>query len=132
MSASLLDLAGVGRTVSVRGLEIPVTGISARGLAVLFGRFPQLVDAVTGAGLDLSSLADLGPDVLAAVIAAGTGHPGSEQAEAVAASLSMSDQLSLIEAIGHETFAGDAQNFMARLERLAAGAGVQVGKTQES
>lgn len=132
MQASLLDLAGVGRTVTVRGLDIPVTGISAKGLAVLFGRFPQLVDAVTGAGLDLSSLADLGPDVLAAVIAAGTGHPGDAKAEAVAASLSMSDQLSLVEAIGQETFAGDAQNFMARLERLAAGAGVQVGKTQES
>lgn len=128
MSASLLDLAGVGRTVSVRGLDIPVTGISARGLAVLFARFPSLVDAVTGAGLDLSSLADLGPDVLAAVIAAGTGHPGSEQAEAVAASLSMADQLSLIEAIGQETFAGDAGNFMKRLEALAAGVGVQVGK----
>lgn len=128
MQASLLDLAGVGRTVSVRGLEIPVTGISAKGLAVLFGRFPQLVDAVTGAGLDLSSLADLGPDVLAAVIAAGTGHPGDAKAEAVAASLSLSDQLSLVEAIGQETFAGDPQNFMARLERLAAGAGVQVGK----
>ena len=128
MQASLLDLAGVGRTVSIRGLEISVTGISARGLAVLFSRFPQLVDAVTGAGLDLSSLAELGPDVLAAVIAAGTGHPGSEQAEAVAASLSMSDQLSLVEAIGSETFAGDAANFMQRLEKLAAGVGVQVGK----
>lgn len=128
MTASLLDLAGVGRTVTVRGLDIPVTGISARGLAVLFSRFPALVDAVTGAGLDLSSIADLGPDVLAAVIAAGTGHPGDSKAEAVAASLSMSDQLSLVEAIGSETFAGDAQNFMRRLESLAAGVGVQVGK----
>lgn len=128
MSASLLDLAGVGRTVTVRGLDVPVTGISAKGLAVLFGRFPSLVDAVTGAGLDLSSLADLGPDVLAAVIAAGTGHPGDAKAEAVAANLSMSDQLSLVEAIGAETFAGDAQNFMKRLEQLAAGVGVQVGK----
>lgn len=128
MQASLLDLAGVGRTVTVRGLDIPVTGISARGLAVLFGRFPSLVDAVTGAGLDLSSLADLGPDVLSAVIAAGTGHPGDAKAEAVAASLSMSDQLSLIEAIGTETFAGDPGNFMARLEKLASGVGVQVGK----
>lgn len=128
MTASLLDLAGVGRTVAVRGLDIPVTGISARGLAVLFGRFPSLVDAVTGAGLDLSSLSDLGPDVLSAVIAAGTGHPGDAKAEAVAASLSMSDQLSLIEAIGTETFAGDPGNFMARLEKLASGVGVQVGK----
>lgn len=128
MSASLLDLAGVGRTVSVRGLDVPVTGISAKGLAVLFGRFPQLVDAVTGAGLDLSSLADLGPDVLAAVIAAGTGHPGDAKAEAVAASLSMSDQLTLIEEISAETFAGNPGNFMQRLEKLAAGVGVQVGK----
>jgi len=124
---SLADLAGVGQDVTVRGQKVTVTGVSARGLALLFKRFPELVGAVTGAGLSLASLTELGPDVLAAVIAAGTGAPGDPQAEAVADRLGMSDQLSLIEAILSETFAGDPEDFMKRLENLAGAVGVQTG-----
>jgi hypothetical protein len=128
MGASLADLAGVGRDVEVRGLKVTVTGVSARGLALLFKRFPELVGAVTGAGLSLASLTELGPDVLASVIAAGTGAPGDPQAEAVADGLSMSDQLALIDAILLESFGGDPEGFMQRLEKLAAGVGVQTSQ----
>lgn len=123
--ASLADLAGVGRDVIVRGHTVTVTGVSARGLAVLFRRFPDLIGAVTGAGLSVSALAEMGPDVLAAVIAAGTGSPGDQTAEAVADRLAMSDQLALIEAIMTESFGGDPAGFMKRLESLAVGVGAQ-------
>ena len=127
MSASLADLAGVGRDVQIRGLKVTVTGVSARGLASLFKRFPDLVGAVTGVGLNISSLVEMGPEVLAAVIAAGTGSPDDPAAEEVADRLGMSDQLSLIEAILSETFAGDPEGFMKRLENLAGAVGVQTG-----
>ncbi|MEA5159971.1 hypothetical protein U5903_04205 [Cereibacter johrii] len=131
MTASLLDLAGVGRTVTVRGTPVTVTGISARGLAALFSRFPDLVGAVTGGGLDLTSLVTTGPDVAAAVLAAGTGHPGDERAEAVAASLSLSDQLALLEGIAHETFGGGGvEDFAKRLAAAAASVGVSAGAAE--
>ena len=123
--ASLADLAGAGRDVTVRGRTVTVTGVSARGLAVLFRRFPDLIGAVTGAGLSVSALADMGPDVLAAVIAAGTGSPDDPAAEEVADRLPLSDQLTLIEAIMAESFGGDPAGFMKRLESLAAGIGAQ-------
>lgn len=123
--SSLADLAGVGRDVQIRGLKVTVTGVSARGLAMLFRRFPDLVGAVTGAGLNIASLVEMGPQVLAAVIAAGTGSPDDQEAEAVADRLGMSDQLALIEAIIAETFAGDPEGFMKRLESLAGAVGVQ-------
>lgn len=123
---SLADLAAAGRDVEIRGASVTVTGVSARGLASLFRRFPELVSAVTGKGLDLSSLADLGPDVLCAVIAAGCGAPGDEAAEDAADRLSLSEQLSLVEAVVGETFGGDPEAFLARLGSLAAGAGVRV------
>ena len=128
MSASLADLAGVGRDVEIRGLRVTVTGVSARGLATLFKRFPDLVGAVTGAGLSIASLTEMGPEVLAAVIAAGTGAPGDPAAEDVADRLGMSDQLALIEAIIGETFAGDPEGFMKRLENLAGAVGVQTSQ----
>ena len=128
MSASLADLAGAGRDVEIRGLRVTVTGVSARGLATLFKRFPDLVGAVTGAGLSIASLTEMGPEVLAAVIAAGTGAPGDPAAEDVADRLGMSDQLALIEAIIGETFAGDPEGFMKRLENLAGAVGVQTSQ----
>ncbi|MBO4169550.1 phage pre-tape measure protein [Cereibacter azotoformans] len=131
MTASLLDLAGVGRTVTVRGTPVTVTGISARGLAALFSRFPDLIQSVTGGGLDLTSLVTTGPEVAAAVLAAGTGHPGDERAEAVAASLSLSDQLALIEGIAAETFGSDGiEGFAKRLASAAAAAGVRAGEAE--
>lgn len=123
--ASLSDLAGVGRDVTVRGRTVTVTGVSARGLATLFRRFPDLIGAIAGAGLSVSALAQMGPDVLAAVIAAGTGSPDDPAAEEVADRLAMSDQLALIEAIMSESFGGDPAGFMKRLESLAAGVGAQ-------
>lgn len=131
MSASLADLAGVGRDVEVRGLRVTVTGVSARGLATIFKRFPDLVGAVTGAGLNIASLVDMGPEVLAAVIAAGTGSPDDPEAEAVADRLGMSDQLALIETILLESFGGDPEGFMQRLEKLAGGFGVQTEKAAD-
>lgn len=125
--SSLADLAGVGRDVEIRGRKVTVTGVSARGLATLFRRFPELVGAVTGAGLNIASLVEMGPEVLAAVIAAGTGSPDDPDAEAVADRLGMSDQLALIEAIILESFGGDPEGFMKRLEGLAGGLGVQTG-----
>lgn len=124
--SGLLDLAGAGRAVHVRGATVTVTGISARGLAALLRRFPALLEMLDGKGLNIDALATLGPDVLAALIAAGTGAAGDARAEAVADGLGIADQLALVEAIAAETFSGDPAGFLSRLTALAGGLGVQI------
>ncbi|WP_322893466.1 MULTISPECIES: hypothetical protein [unclassified Yoonia] len=126
--SNLIALAGVGKTVTIRGHDITVIGISARGISVLLSRFPSLLEAMNGKGLDGAALMKLGPDIVAALIAWGTGTPNDEAAEAAADSLDMNTQLALLEAIISETFAGDMPGFIKRLTGLAAGAGVEVGQ----
>lgn len=120
--ASLLDLAPSARTVTVRGVAVEVAGVTARGLAVVLRKHPQLIEALKGGGISVESLAEMGPAVVASVIAAGTGNPGDAKAEAVAESLSISDQLLLVEAIVSETFPDGPENFMKSLERVTGGA----------
>lgn len=129
--ASLLDIAPSTTVVNVRGTAVDVTGVSAIGLAALLRRFPALLHAIQGrAVLSVESLYDLGPEIVAAVIAAGTGRPGNEQAEAVAASLGVSVQLELLSAILAETLPDGVEGFTKRLEALATAAGAEAVVTK--
>lgn len=127
--ASLLDIAPAGRSVPIRGTDVAVTGVSAAGLAALLRRFPTLLAALSGGTLSAESLAEAAPEALAAVIAAGTGSPGDARAEAVAATLSASEQLDLLSAVIEATMPQGIEDFVRRLENLAqkagAGRGVQ-------
>ena len=80
----LVDIAPVTSTVSIRGQDIIITGVSARGIALLLARFPELRAVMTGREVALDALLRLGGDVIAAIIAAGTGAPGNAQAETAA------------------------------------------------
>lgn len=97
--AGLLDIAPPGETVPVGGAEVAVTGVSARGVAVLLQRFPELRALFAGRTPDAARLAALGPDIVAAIIAAGTGSPGVARAEAVADRLPADTQIELLAAI---------------------------------
>nr|WP_133065589.1 hypothetical protein [Niveispirillum lacus] len=99
-----------------------VTGVSAAGLATLLHRFPALLAALGGGNMSAETLAEAAPEALAAVIAAGTGSPGDSKAEAVAATLSASEQLDLLSAIIAETMPQGVEDFVRRLESLATAA----------
>lgn len=58
----------------------------------------------------------MGPEALAAFIAAGTGQPGNEEAEKVAADLPVSSQLDLIEQILKLTFPKGVGPFVKQLQ----------------
>lgn len=122
--ASLLDIADVGETVTVRGQAILVSGVSAHGIAVLLSRFPVLREALAGREVSAERLVEVGPDAVAAIIAAGTGAPGNERAEAVAASLPVGDQIDLVEAILRVTL---PRGVGPLVERVAAMAGALGG-----
>ena len=124
----LVDIAPVTSTVSIRGQDITITGVSARGIALLLARFPELRAVMTGREVALDDLLKLGGDVIAAIIAAGTGVPGDAQAEAAADNLTLEEQADLLGAIVELTMPRGLGPLVEKLSRLGllAGGGASV------
>jgi hypothetical protein len=123
--ASLLDVAPISEKVKLPGgQEVDVTGVSAHGIAILFQRFPELRMLVTGQQVDRTQLIALAPQCLAAIIAAATGTPGNEKAEAVGTSLPLETQLDIIEAAIRITMPKGVGPFADRLVAFLNSVGV--------
>ena len=58
----LVDIAPVPSMVSIRGQDITITGVSARGIALLLARFPELRAVMTGREVAMDDLLKLGGD----------------------------------------------------------------------
>ena len=119
----LVDIAPVTSTVTVRGQEITVSGISARGIAHLLARFPELRALMTGREVALDDLLKLGGDVIAAIIASGTGAPGDADVETAADNLTLEEQADLLAAIVELTMPRGLGPLVERLSRLGLLAG---------
>jgi hypothetical protein len=133
--ASLLDIAPLTETVSVRGQKVEVFGVSARGVALLLARFPDLRLMMTGRSVDTDRLMALGGEAVAAIIAAGCGSPGDEAAEAVAERLSIEDQAELLSSVLRLTLPNGIGPFVEKLTALGAvmnGEGARSPKAQAS
>ena len=116
--AGLVDIAPVTEKVTVAGTEVEVPGVSAAGVAVLLHRFPELRKLMSGIEVAAEDLLKVGPDALAAILAAGTGEPGNEKAETAAARLTLGDQADLLAAILRVTLPGGLDPFVEKLSRL--------------
>jgi hypothetical protein len=123
----LLDVAESFLRVTIKGVDVEVPGIGAEGIAYLFHRFPIIRELIGGKSPDLSpeALTKLAPEAIAAIIAAGTGHPNDPETEAVAAKLSADDQLTLLEAIAGETMPKGVAPFVERFSDLFERLGVE-------
>ena len=119
----LIDIAPVTSMVSIRGQDIIITGVSARGIALLLARFPELRAVMTGREVALDDLLKLGGDVIAAIIAAGTGVPGDVDAEKAADNLTLEEQADLLGAIVELTMPRGLGPLVERLSRLGLLAG---------
>ena len=128
--ASLLDIAPVTETVSINGTGVTVTGVSAQGVAHLLSRFPEIRMMMTGKAPDPARLVEMGGEAIAALIAAGTGHPGDQQHEAIASTLSMEAQMDLISSIIRVTLPGGPGPFVEKLTALMAGVGAHSSSAQ--
>lgn len=131
----LLDIAPVGEKVTIDGKEVECIGVSVKGLALLIMRFPELKGLLNGnlAEFTADRLFQVAPDAIAAIIAAGTGTPGDDKAEKIAASLPLETQYDLLAAIGRRTMPGGAGPFVERinaLSELALGFAQGVEKTR--
>ena len=119
----LVDIAPVTSTILVRGQDITITGVSARGIALLLARFPELRAVITGREVAMDDLLKLGGDVIAAIIAAGTGSPGDDDAERAADNLTLEEQADLLGAIVELTMPRGLGPLVERLSRLGLLAG---------
>ena len=119
----LVDIAPVTSTILVRGQDITITGVSARGIALLLARFPELRAVITGREVAMDDLLKLGGDVIAAIIAAGTGSPGDDDAERAADNLTLEEQADLLASIVELTMPRGLGPLVERLSRLGLLAG---------
>ena len=121
----LIDIAPRIETVDVQGASVAVHGITARGVAHLLGRFPELRMLMTGQSVETDRLMEMGGDAVAAIIAAGCGYPGDNKAEIVAASLSVDAQADLLVAILRLTLPSGLGPFVEKLTALGGLLGVE-------
>ena len=127
--ATLLDIAPQTKAVPVLGKSITVRGLSAASIAVLIARFPEIQEVFASglAGLDAGTISRIGEEAVGATIAAATGMGGNEQVEAIARSLAVGDQFSILKAAYDLTFPKGVSDFLTTLglaapEGLAAAA----------
>ena len=113
----LLDIASIADTVEVNGQQVTVTGVSVEGIASLLRRYPILHD-VLSKGISVENLMSSGPDVVAAIIAAGCGQPGNEQAEQIVKLMDLQTQIDLLAATLRRTMPKGVGPFLESLNRL--------------
>src|SRR6476620_10242865 len=114
----LIDIAPCTETVEIQGAPVEVHGVSASGLALLLGRFPDLRKLMTGLEVETGQLMAIGGEAVAAIIAAGCGYPGDEKAEAVASGVSVDAQADLLAAILKLTLPAGLGPFVEKLTTL--------------
>jgi hypothetical protein len=124
-SLGLLDIAPPKHTVKVGTKDLPVSGISARSIADLLARFPDLEKAIGMPMIDADAAAEravlfrkVAPDAISAIIAAATGNHGDARAEAIAESLPLETQMDILEATFKLTFPSGVGPFVRRLQAL--------------
>lgn len=121
--AGLVDIAPQTDSVSVGAVKVPVYGVSAKGIAHLLGRFPELRMLMSGKAVTAEALMAIGGDVVAAIIAAGCGYPGDADQEAAAGRLGVSVQADFLEAIIGLTMPQGVGPFVERLQALMGNLG---------
>jgi hypothetical protein len=119
----LIDIAPLTKTVTIRDVAVEVSGVSVRGIAQLLARFPELRALMAGREVAIENLLSLGGEVVAAIIAAGTGVPGDAAAERAADRLSLDEQADLLVAILELTMPRGFGPFVEKLSRLGLSPG---------
>jgi hypothetical protein len=121
----LIDIAPAVETVNIGGKQVSVPGISAKGIAHLLARFPELRKMMSRVEVSEERLFEIGGDVIGAIIAAGCGYPGDEKAEAMATNLPAQTQADLLAKILKVTMPDGIGPFVEKLMALGMVVGVQ-------
>lgn len=120
-----MDVAPLGKSVSVAGQNVIFHGVTLEHLAFLFGLFPELKSLIEGdkSALTVEFLFKTAPRAVAFIIACGSGAPVDDKIEAVAAHAArfpMETQYDCIAAIVEMTMPGGVGPFMDRVNSVSA------------
>lgn len=112
-------------TISINGKKIPVHGISMTGFGTLIPRFPNLMSDLTervkkDGALSLVAIIDVAGPAIGAILAAGLGYPGNEEAEKKAAQLDVSTQIKLLDKIVEKSMPDGVGPFVEQWGALMA------------
>ena len=116
----LIDVEPPSESVEFGGKKVSVYGVSAKGIAHLLGRFPELRALMSGREVAIEQLTAMGGDAVAAIIAAGCGYPGDEKAEALAARMPAELQADFLAPILRVTMPKGVGPFVEKLAALGA------------
>lgn len=116
----LLDIAEVPpETVNIRGTEVSVNGLSAQTIAQILTRFESLQKMLVGEVVfGPKIILEAGPDVIAGIIAAGTGQFNNPEVEAKALTLNVGEQYELVTKIIDLTFGKSMGPFVEKVRGL--------------
>jgi hypothetical protein len=127
--ASLLDITNTARTVPIQGQDVAVYGLSGEAIAALMVRFPEIGKALAAGGssaLSREALGKMAPELIGAILAAGTGHVGERNHEEAARRLAVGDQAELFDEVLRLTFPRGLGPLLEKLTGLAASVGVNL------
>lgn len=90
----LLDISDEGQTgtVTIRGQELTVHGLSARQIARLLKNFESIAQLMEGKPLTVVQVIEVAPDAISKVIAYGTGFDETKDAEKYLKAVEKADQ----------------------------------------
>jgi hypothetical protein len=127
---ALFQIAPAQETVTLRGVAVPVPGVSIAGLVKLVTRYPELVSLLGGdkrkkdVNIDPAKFLVAAPAAAATAIAYGLGYVDDEEAENHIASLPFGDQLKLFGKVLTVTVGEDGVDpLVARLNEVTASLG---------
>lgn len=119
--ASLLDIGPLTETVTVRGVELTVQGITAAHLFRLFAKYPEMRKVMEGDDNTSTALTQLLPDAIATIIAVATGSPNDPASEDKARTLGAADQITIVSAALRLTFPQGFGPFVSQITELMKG-----------
>ncbi len=118
--SSLLDIACVSESIALPKGHVDVYGVSAKGIAFLFAKFPEFRALITGQPVEAVDLIKLAPGAVSAIITCAIGSPGDEKTEMMAERLPLECQLDILEAAIRLTMPNGLTPFADRLVKMAS------------
>lgn len=113
-------------TVEVGGHAVEISPVSLASLVRILRRYPAAVKVLFGGGDVAETLVGCGPEMIAALLAAATGHEGEPEVERRIADLPEEWQADLLaEAVRLTLPDGRLDAFLARLARVGEAMGLK-------
>ncbi|MEN6306092.1 MAG: hypothetical protein ABFD96_25425 [Armatimonadia bacterium] len=127
----LLDIAPVAETVSIRGSDIAVNGLSLTDIRDLLVTFPD-APALFADGVNAAALLAAAPDLVAAAICLATGYKATKDEREAVKRLPAGDQVKLVNAIVKLSAPDGIGPFVELIVSLGNGAGSNGGQSTKA